>query len=95
MSEIDRQRVRGVEVVREMGFTRHEGRWQPFLSGGCGRRPTQSKLASTLTHQQRASEILRDLRIYLRRQASQTTDRYPRGLGDSSEHDWRSAQYLR
>lgn len=29
MSEIDRQRVRGVEVVREMGFTRHEGRWQP------------------------------------------------------------------
>ena len=29
MSEIDRQRVRGVEVLREFGFTWHEGRWQP------------------------------------------------------------------
>ena len=29
MSEIDRQRVRGVEVLRKMGFTWHEGCWHP------------------------------------------------------------------
>jgi hypothetical protein len=27
MSEIDKQRVRGVEVLREMGFTWRNGRW--------------------------------------------------------------------
>ena len=38
MSDIDRQRVRGVEVLREMGFTWHEGRWElpsyPAAAGG-------------------------------------------------------------
>ena len=29
MSEIDRQRVRGVEVLREMGFTWRNGGWLP------------------------------------------------------------------
>ena len=29
MSDIDRQRVRGVEVLREMGFTWRNGRWMP------------------------------------------------------------------
>ena len=32
MSEIDKQRVRGVEVLREMGFTWRNGRWIPPLS---------------------------------------------------------------
>ena len=32
MSEIDRQRVRGVEVLREMGFTWRNGRWLPLVS---------------------------------------------------------------
>jgi stress response protein YsnF len=32
MSEIDRQRVRGVEVLREMGFTWRNGRWLPPVS---------------------------------------------------------------
>ena len=32
MSEIDRQRVRGVEVLREMDFTWRNGRWLPPVS---------------------------------------------------------------
>ena len=32
MSEIDKQRVRGVEVLREMGFTWRNGRWLPLVT---------------------------------------------------------------
>jgi hypothetical protein len=32
MSEIDRQRVRGVEVLGEMGFIWRNGRWLPPVS---------------------------------------------------------------
>ena len=32
VSEMDRQRVRGVEILREMGFTWRNGRWLPLVS---------------------------------------------------------------
>ena len=32
MSEVDKQRVRGVEVLRDMGFTWRNGRWLPPVS---------------------------------------------------------------
>ena len=47
MSEIDRQRVRGVEVLREMGFTWRNGRWLPLVSAE-NSRPLRGQLMPSI-----------------------------------------------